>query len=582
MAKKGYIQITQDSQSLTDNTSVITVKGFITTSEGSYRGDHRSGTYNIYQGGTLIKSGAFTSGAAVDTTTTLFSVTLTVNHDDDGKSGTITADYNYDSGWCLGTGSLILDTIYRASTIKSISGGEFGSPVTVTIERQSDSFTHRVIYQKPGGATQVVSESVETSITFTPSLDDCSLVPDSISGMVAIYVETYCDGTLIGSVSQWHVLNVPESIKPSVSILITDPTGYADDYGSYIQSHSKIQVQADMYLAYGSEIVSCKITVDGKEYVLESTDYIETEVLQDSGSLSITATVTDTRGRSGSTSKNVTVLAYNAPVISLLKVKRCDSDGTENDQGEYIKVTFSGQVTALNNKNIASYVLEYKKTADSSYTNVDLTNLANSYSVTDSETIFVADTGSSYDIRLTVTDAFGTTYKSTVASTAYTLVHYNKTGKGLSFGKVSEKDAFESNMDSYFYKDVYFRIDKEDKTIFDILGDYIVEQGTVGDWTYRKWNSGIAECWLRSYFTDASVLDATINGFYQLSKAIDLPLTMIDYRYAVVFNIKIDGTVHAMPSTYTATTTAVTFTWLANTSQKTGYVVAHLTGRWKE
>lgn len=25
--------------------------------------------------------------------------------------------------------------------------------------------------------------------------------------------------------------------------------------------------------------------------------------------------------------------------------------------------------------------------------------------------------------------------------------------------------------------------------------DYIVAQGTDGNWTYRKWNSGIAECW---------------------------------------------------------------------------------------
>lgn len=25
--------------------------------------------------------------------------------------------------------------------------------------------------------------------------------------------------------------------------------------------------------------------------------------------------------------------------------------------------------------------------------------------------------------------------------------------------------------------------------------DYVVEQGASGMWTYRKWNSGIAECW---------------------------------------------------------------------------------------
>lgn len=32
-------------------------------------------------------------------------------------------------------------------------------------------------------------------------------------------------------------------------------------------------------------------------------------------------------------------------------------------------------------------------------------------------------------------------------------------------------------------------------TKFGLMGDYVVEQGTSGIWTYRKWNSGIAECW---------------------------------------------------------------------------------------
>lgn len=32
-------------------------------------------------------------------------------------------------------------------------------------------------------------------------------------------------------------------------------------------------------------------------------------------------------------------------------------------------------------------------------------------------------------------------------------------------------------------------------SIADAKADYIVEQGTDGIWTYRKWNSGIAECW---------------------------------------------------------------------------------------
>ena len=39
------------------------------------------------------------------------------------------------------------------------------------------------------------------------------------------------------------------------------------------------------------------------------------------------------------------------------------------------------------------------------------------------------------------------------------------------------------------------------------VADYVVAQGTSGIWTYRKWNSGLAECWgeltVRASITDA-------------------------------------------------------------------------------
>lgn len=39
------------------------------------------------------------------------------------------------------------------------------------------------------------------------------------------------------------------------------------------------------------------------------------------------------------------------------------------------------------------------------------------------------------------------------------------------------------------------KLDGIDDEKLDEIADYIVEQGTSGIWTYRKWNSGIAECW---------------------------------------------------------------------------------------
>lgn len=41
-------------------------------------------------------------------------------------------------------------------------------------------------------------------------------------------------------------------------------------------------------------------------------------------------------------------------------------------------------------------------------------------------------------------------------------------------------------------------INNRDEEIQELLArPYIVEQGTSGDWTYRKWSDGTAECWGR-------------------------------------------------------------------------------------
>lgn len=78
---------------------------------------------------------------------------------------------------------------------------------------------------------------------------------------------------------------------------------------------------------------------------------------------------------------------------------------------------------------------------------------------------------------------------------------------------------------------IYFKIDNKDDGVLPIeeggtgaitghealvnLGaiDYVVEQGTSGIWTYRKWNSGIAECWAKPH-TTTFVADGSLMGGY--------------------------------------------------------------------
>lgn len=58
-----------------------------------------------------------------------------------------------------------------------------------------------------------------------------------------------------------------------------------------------------------------------------------------------------------------------------------------------------------------------------------------------------------------------------------------------------------------------------------IVADYIVEQGTSGIWTYRKWNSGIAECW---GIYESAITGSTSWGsiYYTTIKTVSFPTSL--------------------------------------------------------
>lgn len=51
--------------------------------------------------------------------------------------------------------------------------------------------------------------------------------------------------------------------------------------------------------------------------------------------------------------------------------------------------------------------------------------------------------------------------------------------------------------------------------------DYVVEQGANGNWTYRKWASGVAECWGMVTYTPAE----TVSSGGDIEVTFDLPFT---------------------------------------------------------
>lgn len=56
-----------------------------------------------------------------------------------------------------------------------------------------------------------------------------------------------------------------------------------------------------------------------------------------------------------------------------------------------------------------------------------------------------------------------------------------------------------------------------------VIADYIVEEGTSGIWAYRKWNSGIAECWITNTFQDTWTNEGAHMGGYLAHKTFYFP-----------------------------------------------------------
>ena len=67
-----------------------------------------------------------------------------------------------------------------------------------------------------------------------------------------------------------------------------------------------------------------------------------------------------------------------------------------------------------------------------------------------------------------------------------------------------------------------------DTSVGSKVGDYVVEQGTDGIWTYRKWNSGIAECWGTSLHESVAMTHVQGGSWYSDEQTISFPTNLFN------------------------------------------------------
>lgn len=412
------------------------------------------------------KSGTFTTNINFGESggsTIIKSGTSQIIHNSDGtKKFNVSAVFNIAvniSGTNIASLSLVgtqtLTSIVRATKpILSASKMQMGDELTITLNRASNAYSHKIIYNFEGMRGTIATEAT-TSAKWTIPRNLAEAIPDSYHGVCVIYCETYNGTKLIGSSTVNLTLTVNSKDYPSItSVNIEEVTeGIYSKFGAFIQGKSKAKITANASGVYGSTIKGYEINFLGMTSFKNTliTDFINVH-----GEIDVVVKVTDSRNRSVSTTKKIIVLPYQSPTLETFDCFRADKSGNEDIYGTYLSVNMKFIIDSLNDKNDKLYSIEYQEQGATQWQQITSGSVY-SYDANFVSTQEILDADKQYLIKLTISDYFSNIQLLGELSSAFVLVDFHESGTGLAIGKVAEQANFlDVALPTLFRDDVSF------------------------------------------------------------------------------------------------------------------------------
>lgn len=439
------LDVSEKSYSIENNTSQVEWWVGIRSNTAYHNHYGLSETYVVNINGTVVHNAVHTPTVNSGATVWVASGTTTVSHNADGsKSISVSASFNNaDRGTYLPTtgscsGSLKLTTIPRATT-PSIDKPSLdcGSAIKISGTSASSNFSHKVYVTWNGTKTQIgtiASGTTTPSFSYTIPTDWEKNIPDSTSGIATFTLETISGSTSVGSKTVNATIKVRSGVVPSIgTVSISDTNSICAGIGQYVQSQSKLKFSIATSGNQGSTITSVSTKFNGQTY---SGSTFTTQAIQNSGTLSYTIIVTDSRGRTATKSGSVSVTAYNPPSLTNVSAKRANSGYViDESSGTYALLHFKVGFTGLSNKNVTSFYIQYRASGASSWTKIN--SWANNYTLEQdykAGNLFTSTT-TTYEIAFGVKDKFMSDYSWQIVTVTptYTLINFGKDGKSLTF-----------------------------------------------------------------------------------------------------------------------------------------------------
>ena len=439
------LDVSEKSYSIENNTSQVEWWVGIRSNTAYHNHYGLAETYTVVINGSTVHSAVHKPTVGNGQTVWVASGTTTVSHNADGsKSISVSASFNNaDRGTYLPTtgscsGSLKLTTIPRATT-PSIDKPSLdcGSAIKISGTSASSNFSHKVYVTWNGTKTQIgtiASGTTPPSFSYTIPTDWEKNIPDSTSGIATFTLETISGSTSVGSKTVNATIKVRSGVVPSIgTVSISDTNSICAGIGQYVQSQSKLKFTIATSGNQGSTITSVSTKFNGQTY---SGSTFTTQTIQNSGTLTYTITVTDSRGRTATKSGSVSVTAYNPPSLTNVSAKRANSGyAVDESSGTYALLHFKVGFTSLSNKNVTSFYIQYRTSGASSWTKIN--SWANNYTLEQdykAGNLFTSTT-STYEIAFGVKDKFMSDYSWQIVTVTptYTLINFGKDGKSLTF-----------------------------------------------------------------------------------------------------------------------------------------------------
>lgn len=404
------------SQSVANNTSTIYWTVMSAGGTGSSYSYVMTGPVTVSIAGVTVYSRA--DRFAMHVGEVLGSGSFTLTHNSDGTQSfsawAEAAIYTYAISSTRYDYYVYLPQISRASSI-SVSGTTIGSPIIISISKAGSSFTHTLEYKFGNKSGTIATKTSSSSVSWTPPIDLALQIPSSQYGTGTLKCITYNGGTIIGEKTINFMLYVQNSMKPSInsftsSIDRTNPSGC----GMYVKNNSAVTWTVYAVGSYGSTITKCVINGQNLSETKtgSATSYSMTShTLTVAGKQTYTVTVTDSRGRTASTTGEITIIDYNPPTITSITSFRSNADGSMNGSGQYVTHQLNASFYTLGGNNNIKIKAYSKKRSDATYSELnsvvvkDDASDRTSYTYTYKNASFAVDTA--YDFKIVISDSVG-------------------------------------------------------------------------------------------------------------------------------------------------------------------------------